>query len=157
MTIEPGAESPLLDGSDEQGNRLMLPALERWTHLWFNPIFGRYGCKSCQTSLIHELHPELRLARCRSIGLTYDPPEVNARRNEPHIWRVPLMQITPDQAREWGALRDPEDSWFAYTPRSRAVLIDPQGVIRLVLDDVDHRTHARDVLDAVLASLTTGS
>ena len=155
MTIQAGTPAPLLDAQDEQGNMVMLPALERWTHLWFNPIFGRYGCKECQASLIHELYPDLRMDGCFPYGATYDSPEVNARRNAPHVWRIPLLQISQETAAEWGALRDEADPWFPHAPASVAYLIDPMGVVQVAFTSVNHRVHAKEIRTK-LAELKAG-
>ena len=149
MTLRPGTEAPPLDGQDEQGNVVLLPALERYTYLWFNPVFGRYGCKDCQTSLLHEMYPELRMAGCFPFGATFDPPEVNARRNEVHIWRIPIIQIDRETAAAWGALRADDDPWSPHAPASVAYLIDPMGVIMKSYSNVDHRRNAQDVLQRV--------
>lgn len=154
--LEVGSEAPLLDTVDEQDNPVMLPALERWTHLWFNPVFGHFGCKECQTSLVHDLYPDLRLAGCFPFGATYDSPEINARRTSAHaVWRVPVVQITKDTAAEWGALRETTDAWYEHTPAPVAYLIDPTGVVQHIYRKPDHRVHAKDVLRDVQAAVAS--
>jgi len=147
VTLALGTLAPQLDGQDEQGNDVWIPALERWTYLWFDPVFGRYGCKECQASLLHELYPELRMAGCLPFGATFDPPEVNARRNGPHVWRVPIIQIDRETAAAWGVLRADDDPWSPHAPASVAYLIDPMGVIMESYSNVDHRRNAQDVLE----------
>jgi peroxiredoxin len=157
VILPPGTHAPLLDGHDERGNGVMLPALERWTHLWFNPVFGRYGCKDCQTSLLHERYPDFRLSGVMPFGCTFDPPEINATRAESHVWRIPIIQIDRETAAQWGALRDESDTWYEHTPASVAYLIDPMGIIRRAYQQVDHRKHADEVLRDIRRHQTSGS
>jgi peroxiredoxin len=156
MMLTIGDPAPVIVGEDERGELLSLPISGSWTHLWFNPIFGRYGCKDCQTSLIHELFPELLLAECQPVGLTYDSPQANRRRNAQHLWRIPLVQISMETAAAWGVLRDPKDPWYAHTPRSTAFLVHPRGSIHVVFERVSHFDHAQQVLDTLKSTTMTG-
>lgn len=144
--LAPGTQAPSLEGYDEQGNAVTIPVRGEWTYLWFNPVFGRYGCKECEVSLLHELYPELRMAGLLPFGATFDPPMVNTQRNEPHIWRIPLVQVTKEQAAEWGALREESDAWCEYTPRSVAYILNETGKVIHATSPVNHTSHGREVL-----------
>ena len=145
MTLRPGDSAPPLSGVDEQGNDVLVPDTG-FSLLWFNPMFTKFGCKSCQTSLLHELYPEFRVQGCSVYGATFDPPEVNARRNEPHVWRVPMVQVTRREAELWGALRRSSDPWAPYAPASVSYLVDSRGSVTHVYQNPDPQHHANDVL-----------
>lgn len=153
-TLAPGDRVPDLVTTDEVGAEVRVPAEDRWTHIWFNPVFGRYGCRECQRSLLHELYPEIRLAGCRPVAVTFDPVEVNQRRNDPHPWRIPIVQVSPEVADAWGALRDTDDPWRPHTPRSVAYLVDQRGHVFASYEQIDHTRHALQVLQDLKVSMT---
>ena len=82
---------------------------------------------------------------------TLDSDVVNLRRNEPFLWRVPLLSLSRDQVAEWGALREETDPWFNFSPKSLAFTIDPDGVVVKVYSKINHKDHARNVLSDVLS------
>ncbi|MCA1806675.1 MAG: peroxiredoxin family protein, partial [Actinobacteria bacterium] len=137
-----GAEVPHLVAEDEVGKVISIPSPNSWVHIWFNPIFGRFGCKTCQTSLMHEKYPDFRVLDCEVVGATFDPQDVRIRRNKGHSWRVPLIQVSREEAREWGALHNESSSWYKVAPLSVAYLIDDRGIILRTYRDIDHRHHA---------------
>lgn len=142
-----GTAAPHLDGEDDQGHKVMLPALERWTLLVFAPVFVRYGCQECKTSYLHELYPEFRAHECYLYAATYDPPQVNQRRNERHVWNLPIIQINQAQAALWDVLRRKEDAWRDVAPLTNAYLMNPEGVIVKAYDEVDPRTTPKKMMN----------
>lgn len=144
-----GDPAPSFTAADETGRAWDLPVPGEWTWLWFGPLFVRHGCRECETSLAHELYPDLRAAGVMPFGLTYDPPEVGRRRNARHVWRVPLVQVSPAEASRFGAARPPRDPWAEHMPAQRSVLVDPDGRLARVWVRPDPRVHARQVLGAV--------
>lgn len=150
LSLSAGTKAPLLDTFDEQGNSVSIPSTD-WSFIWFNPQFKRFGCQSCQTSLLHNLYPEFRILGCRVYGATFDSPEINAQRNEPHVWRIPLVQVGKQEAEMWGALREVGDSWAKYTPAPVSYIVSPSGIVSQAYENPDPKIHASHVLQDLKA------
>jgi peroxiredoxin len=124
-----GSTAPQLVATDDHMKEWRLPKQGSAMLIWFGPVFGKFGCKPCQTSLLHERYPDLRKAGIEALCATFDSHDVNRQRNAKYVWRVPILTVTPEQAAAWQALRKPTDSWVAHMPSTVAYLLDPSGYV----------------------------
>lgn len=141
-----GLVAPELVAQDDHGKTWALPLTDAPVLLWFGPVFGKFGCKPCQTSMIHERYPELRAAGIMPFCASYDNAAVNARRNSKHVWRVPILTVTQKQAQQWDALRPATDGWRNYMPSTVAYYIEPNGTITQEWVRPDNKTFINDIL-----------
>jgi peroxiredoxin Q/BCP len=138
-----GDKAPEFTLTTHQGESLSLNNLRgRKVLLWFFPEAGSPGCTTEARSL-HEHRPYFDENNVVLIGTSFDSVEDNAAFARQLSLDFPLLSDTARVlAMAYGACHDPK----ARYPERISVLIDEDGRIMKVYDQVDPRDHAARVL-----------
>ena len=117
--------------------------------LWFFPEAGSPACTTEAQSLQHHL-PYFEQNNVMLLGASFDTIEDNARFAQKLGLEFPLLSDTTRAvAMAYGACPDPT----ARYPERISVLIDEQGRVLRVYEQVDPRDHAARVLAELIDSL----
>ena len=141
--VKPGELAPEFIQRTHQGNSLSLASLRgRKVLLWFFPEAGSPGC-STEARSLQEHRSFFDESNIALIGASFDQVEDNAAFAQRLGLSFPLLcDSDRSVALAYGACQDPR----ARYPDRVSVLIDEQGRVMRVYDQVDPRDHAARVL-----------
>jgi peroxiredoxin Q/BCP len=134
-----------LTAPDQHGQPYTVPA-EGLAVVWWYVKALTPGCASCGEGFQLNLH-RFAAHDCQVVGVSFDEPSENLAFAGKHRMAFPLLSASEDQAREWGALRDPSDPWAGLPARASYLLRD--GVVIRAWDVRDPKAHPGDVADVL--------
>jgi peroxiredoxin Q/BCP len=146
--LQAGQPAPELNGADEQGNPLTLASFQgKKLVLFFYPKDDTPGCTAEACSL-RDAYADLRAKGYELLGVSPDTAQKHKKFKEKHQLPFPLL-VDNDQAtmRAYGVWGPKKFMGRSYEGVNRTTfVIDENGVIAKVIDQVDTKNHADQVL-----------
>lgn len=142
--LQPGQPAPAFTATDHEGRQVKLEDLRgRRVVLWFYPKADTPGC-SREVCNFRDLQPGFTDKNAQVLGISYDTPADNLAFAQKYRIQYPLLSDPGGEiARRYGAFQ-PEQPTF---PRRNTYVIDAQGNLERVFEDVNPKTHPRALLD----------
>lgn len=141
--IEKGSTFPSWELVDHQGRKVSSQELAGKTYLlWFYPKAMTAGCtkEGCE---LRDHFAEFRELGVEILGVSFDPPEVNAQFAAEQ--RFPFRLLS-DRNRRLAVLVGAADAPDAPSPRRISYLVGPDGKVIKAYPSVNPSTHAEEVL-----------
>jgi peroxiredoxin Q/BCP len=146
--LQAGQPAPELQGADEQGNVLTLASFRgKKLVLFFYPKDDTPGCTAEACSL-RDAYADLRAKGYELLGVSPDTAQKHKKFKEKHQLPFPLL-VDNEQAtlRAYGVWGPKKFMGRSYEGVIRTTfVIDENGVIAKVIDQVDTKNHAEQVL-----------
>lgn len=146
--LQAGQPAPELQGADEQGNVLTLASFRgKKLVLFFYPKDDTPGCTAEACSL-RDAYADLRAQGYELLGVSPDTAQKHKKFKEKHQLPFPLL-VDNEQAtlRAYGVWGPKKFMGRSYEGVIRTTfVIDENGIIAKVIDQVDTKNHAEQVL-----------
>ncbi len=146
--LQAGQPAPELQGADEQGNVLTLASFRgKKLVLFFYPKDDTPGCTAEACSL-RDAYADLRAKGYELLGVSPDTAQKHKKFKEKHQLPFPLL-VDNEQAtlRAYGVWGPKKFMGRSYEGVIRTTfVIDENGIIAKVIDQVDTKNHAEQVL-----------
>lgn len=144
-----GKQAPDFTLNDETGTPWQLSKhRDKVTVLYFYPIDDTPGCTK-QACSLRDNYSEFSKLGAAIVGINYNSTESHKEFKTKH--RLPFTLLS-DRKKKVATLyhADPWWScWFWSMPKRKTIIIDKQGIVRFVLNNVDVTTHAESILETV--------
>jgi len=146
-SISIGDKAPGFTLLDQDGNERSLSGFKgSYVVLYFYPKDGTPGCKKEACSLRDSFN-EFEKENIIVIGVNYDSPETHKKFKEKN--NLPFILLSDKDkkvAKQYGV-----KNWFFWPfPKRRTFIIDDDGVICLIIKNIDLGGHGQQVIDAAL-------
>lgn len=121
----------------------------KYVILYFYPKDNTPGCTK-QACRLRDNFEEFEKQNIVVLGVNYDSPATHKKFKEKH--KLPFILLSDTNkavAKKYGA----KNWWFIPIPHRMTFVVDPQGVIRSIMPNVEVSTHAQEVLKLVQESM----
>lgn len=142
--VETGQPAPSFTATDHEGRQVKLEDLRgQRVVLWFYPKADTPGC-SREGCNFRDLQPGFSEKGAAVLGISYDTPAENKAFAEKYRLPYPLLSDPGGEiARRYGAWQPDQPAY----PRRNTYVIDAEGRLERVFEDVNPKTHPRALLD----------
>jgi thioredoxin-dependent peroxiredoxin len=146
--VSVGTTAPLFTLRDQDGNEHALEAYRgKWVLLYFYPKDNTPGCTK-QACVIRDAFPQFKEVSANVFGISADTVSSHKKFADAHALPFPLLA---DEEKEivklygvWGEKKFMGKTFAGI--RRTSFLIDPQGNVRKIYENVKPENHAREVI-----------
>jgi len=154
-TVEIGKKAPDFTLPDEQNTQQTLSDFYKnsWVIIYFYPSDDTPGCTK-QACSLRDKYADFTPLKVTIIGISYNSPESHKKfKDKYHLPFTLLSDNEKKVATAYGA----KNWWVLPFPKRMTFIIDQEGIIRDIMDNVDVTTHGDDIITKIKQLQTKSS